>query len=82
VVLHSSSLATKDFSYVNKEISLALDRQRYARNGIRFLIPAQLDDTPLMPDIREFQSTRAVSDQEVAGLISTIKRDFQRRSRG
>jgi hypothetical protein len=82
-VLQSHALARKSFSYVNKEINLALERQRYARQGVLYLIPLQIDDGPRLEDLKEFQtvSLRVDDVDAVRSLASTIKRDFQRRTR-
>ena len=43
VVLQSEHLQNKQVGYVNKELALARDRQRYYRSPRRFLIPAIVD---------------------------------------
>jgi hypothetical protein len=80
VAVHSHSLASKHFSYVNKEISLALERQRFARTGFRFIIPMLIDDAPLIADLKDVQAVATGAD-DFAALISVIKRDYQRRAR-
>jgi hypothetical protein len=80
-VLQSHALARKSFSYVNKEINLALERQRYARDGVLYIIPLQIDDGPGLSDLKEFQTLSLRDDDAVKSLVSTIKRDFQRRAR-
>jgi hypothetical protein len=82
VVLHTTTLAKKNFSYVNKEIHLALDRQHYARRGVRFIIPAQCDDAPIMAELQDFQAVSIRTNEDMSGLVSAIKRDYQRRNRG
>ncbi|HYK01034.1 MAG TPA: toll/interleukin-1 receptor domain-containing protein [Thermoanaerobaculia bacterium] len=81
VVVQSEALQRKPFSYVNKEISLALDRQRYVRSGFRFIIPVVVDDSPLLPELREYQAVPLRSGGDIDQLISTIRRDHQRRLR-
>lgn len=82
-VLQSNALARKSFSYVNKEINLALERQRYARKGVLYLIPLQIDDGPRLDVLKEFQTLLLRNDDAdaIKSLVSTIKRDFQRRAR-
>jgi len=85
VLLHSQNLVEKREGYINKEIALALDRSKFFR-GI-FLIPLlmhglsakdglekikNLDQKPLRADF---------FDEDVAKLITTIRRDFQLRGR-
>jgi hypothetical protein len=81
VVLQSPSLAQKNFSYVNREINLALKRQSFARTGTQFIIPVQLPGASCLPDLKELHSVTLGSDADVATLISTIRRDYQRRNR-
>jgi len=82
LVLQSRSLAGKSFSYLNREINLALSRQKFARSGIRFIIPVQIDDSPLIDDLKPFQAIPIRGDKDLSHLTSSIKRDFQRRARG
>ena len=81
VVVQSRALTAKTFSYVNKELSLALDRQRYARTGVRFIIPVSVDDSPLLPEISSLQMVKADSSSGMQSLISAIRRDQERRAR-
>jgi hypothetical protein len=80
-VLQSHALARKSIGYVNKEISLALKRQELAQRGVLYLIPLQIDDGLRLDALKEYQTLDVRSDEAVKSLISTIKRDFQRRSR-
>ncbi len=80
-VLQSRALADKRFSYVNKEIKLALERQRYAQKGVLYLIPLQIDDGPRLDILKELETLSLRDDDAVRSLVTTIKRDFQRRGR-
>jgi hypothetical protein len=81
VVLNSRSLRRKQFAYVNKEINLAFERQRLARRGIRFIIPALVDDAPLLPELDGLQAVSLSAPDGMQQLVSSIKRDIQRRAR-
>jgi hypothetical protein len=82
-VLQSRALLNKSFSYVNREINLALERQSYARKGVLYLIPLRIDDGPGLKDLEGLQALfmRDGDTDAVKSLVSTIKRDFQRRAR-
>ena len=81
VVLQSQSLAQKHVSYVNKEINIALDRKLEFRRGTRFIIPVIIEECPLLEDLEDIQSINLVHKETIEELISTIKRDYQRRKR-
>lgn len=86
LVLQTPALVAKTEGYVNKEIAIARD-QALRYRGLSFLIPLVVDS--LSPDekIKELEPyqqmpLRASSyDQDFAGLVSTLRRDFQRRQR-
>lgn len=81
VVIESRALAEKTFSYVNKEIDLALKRQQFARRGIRFIIPVRVDDSPLLGDLKDLHTIDVRSRDDVCEIASVIARDQQRRRR-
>lgn len=81
VVLQSSNLAGKMFSYVNREIDMALDRQQFARRGISFVIPVRIDDTPPLDELKHLQSIDLHGPGGYKDLESAILRDQQRRKK-
>jgi hypothetical protein len=81
LVFVSEALLNKPFSYVNKEIDLALERQRYARHGTKFVVPIQLGDAPIHPRLRELQVERLADPGNVSQLVSLMRREYQRRLR-
>ena len=82
VVLQSSSLQSKVDAYVNREIGLALDRQKNVREPCRFLIPAIIDDPGNRLDILErFQSVDLSGANGVQELVRTINLDLAYRDR-
>jgi hypothetical protein len=81
LVLQSRALTRKNFSYVNKEINLALERQRFARKGFLYIIPLRIDDGPLIEELKDFQALSLQEEDAVKSLASTIRRDYQRRAR-
>ena len=81
VVLQSNVMTTKLESYFNKEIRLALERQNYFRPGIRFIVPTKVEDCPLLEELEHLQTIDLSNKENAEELISTIKRDQQRRKR-
>jgi TIR domain/SIR2-like domain len=82
LVLYSPALCRKTDSYVNKEIYLARERGRNVRGG-RFLIPLRTAEIP--DEIAELSEYQQMSlrpshfDEDMAVLISSMRRDQQRR---
>jgi TIR domain/SIR2-like domain len=77
VVLQSRSLHAKDVGYVNKEIDLALERQRYYRPPRIFVIPAIVDDVANQIDeLKELQYVDLRGDDGVTELVRAIRRDL------
>lgn len=74
VVLNSHALIAKSLgdSYVNKEIKLALraDDRRFGT----FIIPATLDDAPLLDPLADFQAEDLRAADGIQKLIRAIKR--------
>lgn len=81
LVFQSHALHSKEFSYVNKEINLALERQQFARQGFRFVIPIQIDDCPVLPELQGFQAVRLTAPGNASDLASFLVRDHQLRRR-
>jgi hypothetical protein len=85
-VLNSEALARKDVGYVNKEISLALDMQKYRQQGKRFIIPITIGDTTaanmLRPELQDYQQMplRDITfDDDAKQLCKDVFRDYQKR---
>ncbi len=81
VVLQSPHLAAKQFSYVNKEIGLALRRQGFARPGTRFIIPLRLENADLLEEMSHLEAMPLRGPNDVQALVSTLRRDCHRRFR-
>jgi hypothetical protein len=87
VVLNSENLAKKLVGYVNKEVSIALDLQKYRQRGMKFIIPIQVEGIAAEAGRRELQEFQQLPlrssfyDDDVATLVKTIFRDFQLRIR-
>ena len=79
LVLQSRNLALRDFSYVRAEVSLALEKQGRAENGITYLLPALLDDAEPMTELRHLQHTPLRSEQDLEALVRAIHEDFGQR---
>ena len=80
-MLQSEALSRKLEGYVNKEITLALDRQKYFRASLRFIIPVTLDGGHLLEELDSLQTTDLTDRDNVRSLVSIIRRDQQRRQR-
>jgi hypothetical protein len=85
LVLQTPHLAAKRVGYVNKEIDFARDRARYVRGA--FLIPLQVNDLAPENSLEELAKYQQMAlretcyEQDVARLVSTIRRDYQLRRR-
>jgi hypothetical protein len=79
VVLQSNSLEEKKIGYVNREINAALDHQKDFRKGTRFIIPVKIEDCPLREELAHLQTVDLTDEVNIKTLISTIKRDFEKR---
>jgi len=85
LVLYSPALCGKTDSYVNKEINLARQRALNIRGS--FLIPlrtAELSDDQRIRELHDYQEMPLRVDnfdEDLAKVISTMRRDYQRRLR-
>jgi hypothetical protein len=85
LLLYTPALCRKTDSYVNKEIALARNRALNVRGS--FLIPLRTDEiTPEerigeLRDYQEMELRPAHLDQDLAKVMSVMKRDYQRRNR-
>lgn len=85
LVLNSENLVKKQVGYVNKEIELALDQQKYHQPGSRFIIPLQMNSLSAeqgRQDLKRFQQLplrREALTEDIASIVKTLTRDFQRR---
>lgn len=81
VVAQSKGLAERVESYCYREIRTALERQDSFKEGVRFVIPLQLDSGILLPELTELQSVDLTVAQGVQELVQTIQEDWNRRGR-
>lgn len=75
VVLNSKTLEKKRIAYVNREIDVALDRQKDFR-GIPFIIPVKIDDNPIIKEFSAIQAIDLTDKNNMKELITLIRRDF------
>lgn len=75
VVLNSKALAAKsrEASYVNKEIKRALQADDRRLLG-QFIVPARIDDTPLLEPLAKFQAVDLRKSDGLSNLVRAIKR--------
>lgn len=81
VVAQSKGLAERVESYCYKEIKTALERQASFAEGIRFVIPLQLDADVLLPELTRLQSVDLTAPQGLQELAQAIQEDWSRRGR-
>lgn len=81
VVLQSDVIAKKNIAYVNKEIFIALDRQKQFRKNLSFIIPVKIEECLLLDDLRCFQTIDLEDFKGFEKLVNTIKRDYKFRQR-
>jgi hypothetical protein len=85
LVLYTPALSRKRDSYVNKEIALARDRALAVRGN--FLIPlrtAEIATEDRVDDLSKYEEMTLrpeCFDEDMAKLLSTMRRDYQRRHR-
>jgi hypothetical protein len=85
LVLYTPTLSRKRDSYVNKEIALARDRALAVRGN--FLIPLRTGELGAEDRIDELSKYQEVAlrqeffDEDMAKVLSTMRRDYQRRNR-
>ena len=74
VVLNSRALATKaqGRAYVVKEINLALQEEQKSFGS--YIIPAKIDDVPLLEPLADFQAVDLTADGGLRKLVREIKR--------
>jgi hypothetical protein len=75
VILNSKALAAKsrEASYVNKEIKRALQADDMRLVG-RFIVPASIDDTPLLEPLARFHAVDLRKPDGLSDLVRAIKR--------
>jgi hypothetical protein len=87
VILNSTNLAKKMVGYVNKEVLLALDLQKYRQQGTKFIIPVRVEGIAAEEGRRELQAFQQLPlrsssySEDVSLLAKTMFRDFQLRTR-
>jgi hypothetical protein len=81
VVAQSRGLAERVESYCYKEIKTALERQESFAEGIRFLIPLQLDADVLLPELTRLHSVNLTAPGGIQELAQAIQEDWSRRGR-
>jgi hypothetical protein len=85
LVLYTPAFCRKTDSYVNKEVALACERALRVRGS--FLIPvrtvdlAEADRVDALRKFDEMELKEAEFDADFAKIISTMKREYQRRNR-
>jgi hypothetical protein len=81
IVLQSQAMITATEGSLKKEIDLAFQRHRACKPGIRFIIPTKIEDCTSLEELEPLQTIDLVNKENVEKLISTLRRDQQRRKR-
>ena len=82
LVLQSKSLRDKDIGYVNREISIALDRQAEYRPPRRFVIPVVVDSPDhRLDELAYLQAPDLSTESGMDELVRSIKRDLNLKER-
>ncbi len=87
LVLNSMNLVDKQVGYVNKELALAFDLQKYRQQGVNFIIPLQVGGLRAgegRADLQPFHQLPLRAESffdDVAEITRQIGRDFQVRMR-
>lgn len=85
LILYTPAFCRNKDSYVNKEVALACDRALRVRGS--FLIPlrtAELADEDRVDELKKFNEMELrpdFLDEDMTKVISTMRREYQRRSR-
>ena len=80
VVLQSQHLYEKEEGYVNKEISIALDRDRTFRSSLKFVVPVLLDGSHYaLEELSEIHNVDLEAADAVDDLATLLLRDGERR---
>ena len=85
LVLYTPAFCGKNDSYVNKEIALACERALRVRGA--FLIPLRTNDlneadrVDALRKYDEMELRTAAFDEDIAKVISNMRREYQRRNR-
>jgi len=85
LVLYTPAFCRKTDSYVNKEVALACDRALKVRGS--FLIPLRTSDITDLNRVEELRKYDEMElrptrcDEDMAKVISTMRREYQRRNR-
>lgn len=77
VVVNSRALAAKsrEAAYVNKEINRALEAQQARLIG-HFIVPARIDDTPLVAPLSKYQAVDLRAPDGLRELVRAVKRQI------
>ena len=83
IVLKSRALEHRPVGYVNKEIMLALERQKYFSPESPFIIPVKMEDCELEWDVELgiWQDADLTNKANISKLISAIRRHYARRKK-
>jgi hypothetical protein len=86
LILYTAAFCRKTDSYVNKEVALACDRALRVRGS--FLIPLRTDDIADEDRVEALRKYNEIElgvdesfDEDMAKVISTMRREYQRRNR-
>jgi hypothetical protein len=79
LVLQSKALFNKTFSYVNKEINIALDMQKYCGQAKRFIIPVKIEECELLERLKFLHTVDISEGKDYSKLIEDLKSNLRKR---
>ena len=81
LVLQSKALLNKisNFSYINKEINIALDRQKYCGQAQRFIIPVKIEECELLERLKFLHTVDISEGKDYSKLIEDLKSNLRKR---
>lgn len=79
LVVQSSQMTGQTESYFYKEIRIARERQSRMADGIRFIIPCQIEDDASLDELSDLHNIPLKTEQDFRALATSIHEDWQGR---
>lgn len=85
--LNSREANGRHEAFVTREVNMARDRAKSFREGIRFIIPACIDDSPVREELAQYQGLDCAAEggveeaRQYEQLCVIMQRDLQRRGK-
>ncbi len=79
IVIQTEAMQKRLEGYFYKEISEATKRQERTKDGFHFLLPVQIGDVKILPELEKLHSHRVDTDTGFSALVSSIAEDWELR---